>query len=60
LEAKIFSSDGHEGRKYYYQMQEELYLAWPELLAVVDAAKAIGWHPEEDMYHALVALEEDV
>jgi hypothetical protein len=27
-----------------------------KMQAVVDAAKAIGWHPEEDMYHALVAL----
>lgn len=55
LEAKIFAADGHEGRKYYEQMKEELYLAWPELLAVVEAAKYADHHPLLD--EALAALE---
>ena len=47
LEAKIFAADGHEGRKYYHQMQEELYLAWPEILALVEAAERYS-HTDSD------------
>jgi hypothetical protein len=37
LEKKIYAADGHEARKHHAQMQEQLYLAWPELLAVVES-----------------------
>ena len=68
LEAKIFAADGHEGRKYYHQMQEELYLAWPEILALVEAADKFVTVRESgryanyeynEMIKALAALQED-
>lgn len=66
LETKIFTADGYEARRYYAQMQEELYLAWPQLLAVVEAAKDFlasdgdFWSWTEDERHCLSRLKESL